>query len=77
MEHDFLEKPTSLFNIRYIVEYSFRKDGKGNRSRKVYTCFHYEEKLNIEAREHFVKNKGKKLEGLIVERVNYEKVADR
>ena len=73
MEHKFLKNSTSLYNIRYIIEYSFRND-EGSRSRKVFTLYHYNEKLNEEAKEEFIKTKGRKLKGLIVERIKYERI---
>lgn len=73
MEHKFLKSSTSLYNIRYIIEYSFRKED-GSRNRKVFTLYHYNEKLNEEAKEEFLKIKGKKLKGLIVEKVKYERI---
>lgn len=76
MEHKFLKSGTSLYNVRYLVEYSYRNDD-GSRSRKVYTLYHYNEKLNEEAKEEFIKTKGRKLKGLIVEKVKYEKITDR
>lgn len=76
MEHKFLKNSTSLYDVRYIIEYSFRNND-GSRSRKVFTLYHYNEKLNEEAKEEFIKTKGRKLKGLIVEKVKHEKITDR
>lgn len=76
MEHKFLKNSTSLYDVRYIIEYSFR-NSDGSRSRKVFTLYHYNEELNEDAKEEFIKNKGNKLKGLIVEKVYNEKIINR